>query len=107
MAISMGRRERLQRDGWLPCAVVLALVGVVPGCGSGEDADAAGDSAADAASADWLWVVDAGGGTSRILRVRPDGTGMETVLDPAPDASRGIVLDASSGARVRASATAT
>jgi sugar lactone lactonase YvrE len=44
-------------------------------------------------SSPWLYLVDAGGGTSRILRLQPDGSGLETVLDPAPPASRGIVLD--------------
>jgi low density lipoprotein receptor-related protein 5/6 len=51
----------------------------------------------------WLYVVDAGGETSRILRVRPDGSGMETVLDPALPASRGILLDAATRTLVWAS----
>ena len=41
----------------------------------------------------WLYVVDAGGPTSRILRVRTDGSGLQTMLDPALPAARGIVFE--------------
>jgi hypothetical protein len=51
------------------------------------------DSAARAPTG-WLYLVDAGGDVSRILRVRLDGSGVDTVLRAAAPASRGIVLDA-------------
>lgn len=51
----------------------------------------------------WLYVVDAGGETSRILRMRPDGSGLETVLDPALAASRGLVHDPAAGTLIWAS----
>ncbi|MGH7469651.1 MAG: SMP-30/gluconolactonase/LRE family protein [Longimicrobiales bacterium] len=59
--------------------------------------------ARNAPEAAWLYVVDAGGETSRILRVRPDGSGMETVLDSALPASRGLLLDAATQTLVWAS----
>lgn len=51
----------------------------------------------------WLYVVDAGGETSRILRMRTDGSGLETVLDPALPASRGLALDPAARALIWAS----
>lgn len=61
------------------------------------------DAQASTGSTAWLYVVDAGGGTSRILRVRPDGAEFEAVLDPAPPASRGIAYDSAARTLIWAS----
>lgn len=71
-------------------------------CGQEENSQAATDPAADTTPA-WLYLVDSGGETSRILRVRTDGSEFELVLDSALPASRGLVFDPSSGMFIWAS----
>lgn len=80
--------------------IVLPLIAAMLPAACAPDASDTPDATGSPA---WLYVVDAGGGTSRILRVRPDGAELETVLDPAPAASRGIVYDSAARTLIWAS----
>ena len=81
---------------------IAVLAMVCCACGSEPNTEGSA-AAADPARQPWLYIVDSGGETSRVLRVRTDGTGMETVLDSALPASRGLVLEPSTGGLIWAS----
>ncbi len=85
-------------------ASTFVILFALTSCRGASDQDRAqANQTADSTKASWLYVVDAGGETSRILRVHPDGTGQETVLDSAAPASRGLLLDGSAHTLIWAS----
>ena len=83
--------------------IAVMLFGGTVACDRGGADDQQAATAVDSAAQPWLYVVDAGGDVSRILRVRTDGGAVDTVLAVAAPASRGIVLHAASRTLIWAS----
>lgn len=83
--------------------VTLVILLATIACGERAAPDAQTGAVNDSAATPWLYLVDAGGETSRLLRVRTDGSDIDTVIAVAAPASRGIVLDPGSRTLIWAS----
>ena len=84
-------------------SIAVFLFGGMIACDRGDTTEDQAAAAVDSAAQPWLYVVDAGGDVSRILRVRTDGSAVDTVLAVAAPASRGIVLHEASRTLIWAS----
>jgi hypothetical protein len=97
-----GCMTTMNRPHRLSFATALVVLVQLAGCGEAPSPDTAQTASTDSARP-WLYLIDAGGETSRLLRVRTDGSGMETVLDTVAAASRGLVLHHGSNTLIWAS----